>query len=333
MILITGGTGFIGSHIAVACLAIGKQVLLLDNLGNSNIGVIDTLQKITHQPVTFIRGDVLDQELLIKTMQDFGVDEVIHCAGLKSVPESVDNPLRYYLNNVQGSLCLLQAMQTCEVKTIVFSSSATVYGEPSYLPYDEAHPTNPMNPYGRTKLQVEQMLRDLAQSDTSMKIMCLRYFNPVGAHESGFIGENPQGIPNNLMPYITRVAKGELPYLNIYGIDYPTRDGTGERDYIHVMDLAEGHVMALDYLKSHPGYGVVNLGTGTPYSVFDLVNTFQEISGKTIPFEIAPRRNGDLPSYFANPTLAKQIMGYETKRDLKSMCASAWSFQNQLGIQ
>ena len=329
MILITGGMGFIGSHTALACLEAGKDVAIFDNLTNSNYEIKNKLEKILNKKILFFKGDVLNTKRLIKIFKDYEIDEIIHFAGLKSVSESIDQPLKYYINNVQGSLSLLSAIQICQIKKIVFSSSATVYGEPVYLPFDEAHPTIPMNAYGRTKLQVEHILKDMATADPGMKEMCLRYFNPIGAHHTGHIGENPRNIPNNLVPYIIRVLDGTLPYLNIYGGDYPTKDGTGERDYIHVMDLADGHVMASDYLESNSGYFEVNLGTGIRYSVLDLVSTFQELTGKEIPLRVVARRRGDLSSYFSNPSFAKLLMGWEAKRDLREMCLSVLNFTTQ----
>jgi UDP-glucose 4-epimerase len=260
-------------------------------------------------------------------LREYKIDAVIHFAGLKAVGESVANPLLYYTNNVQGSISLLQAMAKVGVKTFVFSSSATVYGEPQYLPYDEDHPTKPMNPYGQTKLQVEEILSDLSASDPTWKIVSLRYFNPVGAHESALIGEDPNGIPNNLMPYVAKVASGELPHLNIFGDDYETRDGTGERDYIHVMDLAEGHMAALDFLKGHSGMEVINLGTGKPTSVLDLVNAFEIASGQRIYKIITQRRPGDLPIYYAKSQKAKDMIGWQAKRGIADICRDEWFWQ------
>lgn len=326
MILITGGTGYIGSHTALACLAAGKKVVIYDDLSNSDLDVIRKLELIAHQMVPFIKGDILNTAHLSEVMQDYSVTDVIHFAGLKSVADSADQPLRYYSSNVQGSLSLLFAMELCNIKKLVFSSSAAVYGIPSYLPYDEAHPTAPLTTYGRTKLHVEHMLQDVVTADNAMRIMCLRYFNPIGAHDSGLIGENPNGTPNNLMPYMQKVATGLLSHLNIYGNDYPTKDGTGERDYLHIMDLADAHLMALDYVDKNIGYSAVNIGTGVSYSVLDIIKTFEEVSGKRIRFRIAPRRKGDLPSYFSNSNFAKELMGWKSNRDLTAMCKSAWDY-------
>ncbi len=332
-ILITGGAGYIGSHTAVALSQAGYEVVLLDNFYNSSPNVLDHLEKILGKMLPCIEADVRDTDIIEKVLCEYKIEAVIHFAGLKAVGESVANPVLYYASNVQGSISLLQAMQKVNVKTLVFSSSATVYGEPQYLPYDEYHPTKPMNPYGQSKLQTEEILRDLAASDPEWKIASLRYFNPVGAHESGFIGEDPSGIPNNLMPYIVRVASGELPYLNIFGNDYQTKDGTGERDYIHVMDLAEGHLVALDFLKNHVGLEVVNLGTGKPYSVFEIVESFEKSTGKKVKKIIAKRRPGDLPIYFANPDKAKRLFSWVAKRDIADMCLSTWLWQQYKSSQ
>jgi UDP-glucose 4-epimerase len=326
-IFLTGGTGYIGSHTAVVLAQAGHNVVLFDNLCNSSKEVVQRLEKIIGKQITFIEGDVRNTQLLTQTMSHHQIDAVIHFAGLKAVGESVANPVLYFANNVQGSISLLQAMQQQHIKTLIFSSSATVYGEPEYLPYDELHPTRPINPYGDSKLQVEVILKDLANSDPQWKIACLRYFNPVGAHESGLIGDDPNGIPGNLMPFLARVAAGTLEYLNVFGKDYETRDGTGERDYIHVMDLAEGHMAALDFLGKEPGFHVVNLGTGKPASVLECVKAFEGAVGKKLPLQFAPRRDGDLPIYYAKADLAKQKMGWAAKRSLEEICASAWHFQ------
>ena len=274
-----------------------------------------------------IEGDVRDTGLLVRTLTEFKIDAVIHFAGLKAVGESGQQPLKYYDNNVAGSISLLEAMKQTDVKTIVFSSSATVYGEPQYLPYDEEHPLNPINTYGRTKLQVEEILQDLANSDSKWCIALLRYFNPVGAHESGLIGEDPNGIPNNLMPYIMQVASGKLPHLNIFGNDYDTRDGTGERDYIHVMDLAEGHLAALKYLDQSTGCEIFNLGTGQAVSVIKLVKAYEQASGKIIPTVIAPRRSGDLPIYYSKTLKAFEKMGWQANRGVADICTSTVCWQ------
>lgn len=326
-ILLTGGTGYIGSHTAVVLANAGHGVVLLDNFCNSSQSVSKRINKITQKEIPCIEGDVCDTQLLIKMLTDFKIDAVIHFAGLKAVGESAQEPLKYYANNVAGSISLFEAMQQTNVKTIVFSSSATVYGEPTYLPYDEEHPLKPINTYGRTKLQVEEILQDLAKSDETWKIALLRYFNPVGAHESGLIGEDPNGIPNNLMPYIMQVASEKLPHLNIFGDDYDTRDGTGERDYIHVMDLAEGHLAALSYLNKNTGCEVFNLGAEKPVSVLELVKTYEEASGKKIPTKIGLRRDGDLPIYYAKASKAQAKLGWQASRSLGDICSSTVHWQ------
>jgi len=330
-ILLTGGAGYIGSHTAVVLSQAGHEVVLLDNFCNSNPSVLEHLQKILGKTLPCIEADVRDTDVVEKVLREYKIDAVIHFAGLKAVGESVANPVLYYANNVQGSISLLQAMKKIGIKTLVFSSSATVYGEPQYLPYDESHPTNPMNPYGQSKLHVEEILCDLAKSDSDWKIASLRYFNPVGAHESGLIGEDPNGIPNNLMPYVVKVAFGELPHLNIFGDDYETRDGTGERDYIHVMDLAKGHMAALDYLGSNFGFQAVNLGTGKPTSVLEMVSCFEKIGGQEIKKITSERRAGDLPIYFATAKKAADILGWRANRTLDQMYTSALLWQkNQI---
>jgi UDP-glucose 4-epimerase len=325
-ILLTGGAGYIGSHTAVVLSEAGHEVVILDNFCNSNPCVLERLQKIIGKALPCVDADVRNTNVVEKVLLDFNIDAVIHFAGLKAVSESVDNPVLYYANNVQGSLSLLQAMQKIGVKTLVFSSSATVYGEPKYLPYDEDHPTKPMNPYGQSKLQVEEILRDLAASDPKWKIASLRYFNPVGAHDSGFIGEDPNGTPNNLMPYIVKVASGELPHLNIFGDDYETRDGTCERDYIHVVDLAEGHMLAIDFLKKYAGMTCINLGTGKPISVMNLLNAFENANEKKIKIAVAPRRLGDLPCYYASIEQAKIKLDWSASRSIEVACRDVWKF-------
>jgi UDP-glucose 4-epimerase len=328
-ILLTGGAGYIGSHTAVALMQSGHQVILYDNFCNSKPDVMPRLEKITGQPVTLVQGDVRDTQLLTQTIKTHKIDAVIHFAGLKAVGESVAKPIEYYANNVQGTVSLLQAMKANSVKTLVFSSSATVYGDPQYLPIDEAHPTSATNPYGRSKLHIEEILADVAKSDASWHIACLRYFNPVGAHESGLIGEDPNGIPNNLMPYVSQVATGKLPCLSIFGDDYSTPDGTGVRDFIHVMDLAEGHEQALHFLTQHSGWHAINLGTGQGNSVLQLVKVFEVASGKSVPYKIAPRRPGDIAACYAKADKAKTLMGWTAKRTLAEMCSSTWHWENQ----
>ena len=326
-ILLTGGTGYIGSHTAVVLANAGHSVVLFDNFCNSNRTVSNRINQIANQSIPCIQGDVRDTDILVKTLNEFKINSVIHFAGLKAVGESSQEPLKYYDNNVSGSISLLEAMKRVNVKTIVFSSSATVYGEPQYLPYDEVHPLNPINTYGRTKLQVEEILQDLANSDQEWRVALLRYFNPVGAHESGLIGEDPNGIPNNLMPYIMQVASGKLPHLNIFGNDYDTRDGTGERDYIHVMDLAEGHLAALNYLENHRGCETFNLGTGRPVSVMELLDSYEQVCGKKITTKLAPRREGDLPIYYAKPNKAKELLGWLAMRGIADISTSSYHWQ------
>lgn len=325
-IFVTGGAGYIGSHTCVELLNAGYDVIVYDNLSNSSAEALRRVETISGKKVQLIIGDIRNETALTQAM--VGCNAVIHFAGLKAVGESVAKPLEYYDNNVQGTLVLLRAMQTNNIKRIVFSSSATVYGDPERLPLREDHPLRTTNPYGQTKLVIEEILRDLYRSDTSWHIMILRYFNPVGAHESGLIGEDPQGIPNNLMPFVTQVAIGRREILNVFGGDYPTHDGTGVRDYIHVVDLADGHVKALQALNN-PQCTAVNLGTGMGYSVLDVVNAFTLASGKSIPYSIAPRREGDIAACYADPSSAKTIIGWNAKRDLETMCRDAWNFQSK----
>ncbi|GHT96108.1 UDP-glucose 4-epimerase [Betaproteobacteria bacterium] len=326
-ILLTGGTGYIGSHTAVTLIEAGHRVALLDNLANSSADVPERIAQITGMKPAFIKADVRDTATLTQTLRDFSIDAVVHFAGLKAVGESVEKPIDYYANNVEGTIRLLEAMRETTCKTLVFSSSATVYGEPQYLPLDEGHPLSVTNPYGRCKLHCEEILRDVVVAYPDWNIACLRYFNPVGAHDSGLIGEHPAGIPNNLMPYIARVAAGALPQVQVFGNDYPTPDGSGVRDYIHVSDLAEGHAAALNWLTTHPGWHAINLGTGQGYSVLEMVAAFAKASGKTVPYRIAPRRAGDVAACYANPTKAAQELGWQAGRSLEDMCASAWKFQ------
>ena len=308
-------------------LLAGHRVVLYDNLSNSSDWVLEKLLQITGRPIPFVHGDVRDTELLQATLAAHRIDAVVHFAGLKAVGESVEKPAEYYANNVQGTISLLKVMQSAQVKTLVFSSSATVYGEPKYLPLDENHPIRATNPYGRSKLHIEEMLNDVAASDPGWRIACLRYFNPVGAHESGLIGENPNGVPNNLMPYIAQVAAGQRPCLSVFGGDYPTEDGTGVRDYIHVMDLAEGHAAALNFLSETPGWHAINLGTGQGYSVLDMVRAFQKASGRQVPYQIVSRRAGDVAACYANPNKASECLNWRAVRGLDDMCASTWRFQ------
>lgn len=325
-ILLTGGAGYIGSHTAIALSEAGHNVVLFDNFSNSKKKILNQLQKILEKPIPNIEGNVYDKALIIKTLQNYKIDVVMHFAGLKAVGESGSNPVLYYSNNVAGSISLLDAMQTVGVKSLIFSSSATVYGNPEYLPIDESHPTNPTNPYGRTKLHVEEILKDLARADANWKIVCLRYFNPIGAHKSGLIGEDPNGIPNNLMPYILQVASQGLPELNIYGRDYSTHDGTGVRDYIHVMDLASGHLAAVDYLHRVKGWDAINLGTGRGYSVLDLVKAFQNAVGIRLPFKYLDRRSGDISICYAKVQKANDLLNWHAANSIEEMCSSSWNW-------
>lgn len=326
-ILLTGGTGYIGSHTAAVLLESGHQVVLYDNLCNSNESVLESLVQIAQRQIPFIKGDVRDADLLARTITDHQIEAVVHFAGLKAVGESVEKPVDYFANNVQGTISLLQAMQSAKVKILVFSSSATVYGEPQFLPLDESHPTNATNPYGRTKLHIEEMLRDVAASDDDWRVACLRYFNPVGAHESGLIGEKPNGVPNNLMPYIAQVAAGQRADLNVFGGDYPTPDGTGVRDYIHVMDLANGHAKALEFLSQNTGWHAINLGTGVGYSVLEMVQAFEKTSGRHVPHKLVARRAGDVAACYADPSKAKMLLNWNAARSLDEMCSTTWQFQ------
>ena len=325
-ILITGGAGYIGSH-AVVCLAqAGHHITVLDNLCNSNESVMDQIAKILGYPVHFINADVRNTELVKQVLKEQKIEAVLHFAGLKSVAQSVADPMLYYSNNVQGSASLIEAMQANAVKTFVFSSSATVYGDPIYMPYDEQHSTSPINPYGNSKLAVEMMLRDWAHSDPQVRVSILRYFNPVGAHESGLIGESPRGIPNNLMPYIISVVAGALPQLNIFGNDYETRDGTGERDYIHVTDLAEGHLAALNFLMNNPGTHIHNLGTGKGTTVLELIKAFETANSVKIPYQFSPRRDGDLPSYYANANKAFSQLHWKPARTIEQSSKDSYRY-------
>lgn len=329
-ILLTGGTGYIGSHTAVVLVEAGHSIVLFDNLSNSSRDVVDRLEKITNQSIPFIEGDVRDTSLLSKTIKNYKVDAVIHFAGLKAVGESVEKPLEYFDNNVGGTISLLEAMQENQVKALVFSSSATVYGEPQYLPLDEGHPTSATNPYGRTKLHIEEMLQDVVASDSAFGVVCLRYFNPVGAHESGLIGESPNGTPNNLMPFVSQVAAGKRAKVNVFGDDYPTVDGTGVRDYIHVLDLASGHLAAINFLAGKKGWHAINLGTGYGSSVLEMISQFASSSERSVPYEVVGRRPGDVASCYASAEKAEKLLNWKATRDLKSMCSSAWKWQESL---
>lgn len=328
-ILVTGGTGYIGSHTVLELVNAGFDVVVMDNLSNSKLEALRRVGKITGKSCPFHQVDLLDKDGMNELFQMYSIDAVIHFAGLKAVGESVQIPLKYYKNNITGTINLLEVMQQHQVKKLVFSSSATVYGDPHKVPITEDFPLKATNPYGRTKLMIEEILRDLHTSDPQWDIILLRYFNPVGAHPSGLIGEDPNGIPNNLFPYITQVAVGKLPKLRVFGGDYPTHDGTGVRDYIHVVDLALGHVRALEKLKGKTGIVAYNLGTGQGYSVLDVVNAFEKASGIRIPYEIVDRRPGDVAQCYADPSLAEKELGWKAERGLYQMCLDAWNWQKQ----
>ena len=327
VVLVTGGAGYIGSHTCVELLVVGYVPVVFDNFSNSSPEVLARIESLTGRPLRFYRGDIRDPAALDHALMDSGASAVVHFAGLKAVGESVEQPLRYYDNNVVGTLRLLEAMGRAGVKSLVFSSSATVYGEPQSLPLAEEHPLSATNPYGRTKLVIEDMLRDFHRADPSWRIAILRYFNPAGAHPSGDIGEDPVGVPNNLLPYVAQVAVGRREYLNIWGDDYATHDGTGLRDYIHVVDLALGHLKALERLKTQAQCFSVNLGTGTGYSVLDIVRAFEQASGHAVPYRVAPRRAGDVAACYADPRHAAQLLGWRAERDLAAMCRDAWNWQ------
>jgi UDP-glucose 4-epimerase len=327
-VLVTGGAGYIGSHMCVELLQAGHDVTVVDNLANGSRAALDAVQRITQKRLSFVEADLRDHDAIERLFASSEFDAVLHFAGLKAVGESVARPLFYYDNNVNGTLVLLDRMAAHGVKTLVFSSSATVYGTPDRMPLREDCATGPINPYGRSKLQVENILRDLHASDQDWRISILRYFNPVGAHASGEIGEDPNGIPNNLMPFIAQVAVGRQDCLRVFGSDYPTPDGTGIRDYIHVVDLARGHVRALDYLAGHPGCHVHNLGTGRGYSVMEVLRAFESASGRTIPYELTERRPGDAAVSFADASRAAAELGWQATHDLESMCRDAWRWQS-----
>ena len=330
-VLVTGGAGFIGSHTAVELLNAGKEIVILDNFSNSKPQSLEAIKKITGKDFKFYEMDYLDREKLEKVFEENKIDSVLNFAGFKAVGESVEKPIEYYTNNISGALVLLDTMKKYGVKKFVFSSSATVYGEPERIPITEDCKTGgTTNPYGTSKLFIEQILKDIYNSDNSWDIAILRYFNPVGAHESGLIGEEPQGIPNNLMPYVVRVAAGKLKELSVFGNDYDTPDGTGVRDYIHVVDLAKGHIKALEKLeKEGKGLYIYNLGTGKGYSVLDMVNAFEKSTGKKVAYKIAPRRAGDIATCYSDPTKAKEELGWEAIKTLDEMCKDSWNFINR----
>ena len=326
-VLVTGGMGYIGSHTTVELLKAGKDVIIIDNLCNSSIVVKDRIKEITGKEVKFYNIDLADKEAVEKVFEENSIESVIDFVALKAVGESVKNPLEYYMNNMVSFLVLLDIMKKNNVKNLVFSSSATVYGEAKTMPILESFPLTATNPYGRTKLMAEEILRDLATSDSSWNIAILRYFNPIGAHESGIIGEDPNGIPDNLMPYITKVAVGELKELSVFGNDYDTIDGTGVRDYIHVVDIAIGHIRALEKLETNSGLVTYNLGTGNGFSVLQLVKAFSKVSGKEIPYKIAPRRAGDVAICYADPSKANKELNWKAERTLEQMCEDSWRWQ------
>ena len=330
-VLVTGGTGFIGSHTCVELLERGHDVVILDNLSNSTAEVADRVSGIAGRAPSLVVGDIRDQEIVRRVLVDNGIEAVIHFAALKAVGESCRQPLRYFDNNIGGTVSLLAAMEACDVKLFVFSSSATVYGEPDACPIPEKAATRVTNPYGRTKLVCEQLISDLSAASADFHAAILRYFNPVGAHPSGLIGEAPSGVPNNLMPYVAQVACGQREFLQVFGNDYPTRDGTGVRDYIHVVDLAVAHVRALEFLAEQRRDITVNLGTGEGHSVLEVVHAFEQASGMRVPVRVGQRRPGDVASCYADPSLANTLLGWHATRDLAQMCADAWRWQSRIG--
>jgi UDP-glucose 4-epimerase len=329
MVLVTGGAGYIGSHTCIALIEAGYDIVVFDNFCNSSKESIRRVEKIVNRKIPIVEGDIRSLIDLQKVFDTYEIDSVIHFAGLKAVGESVEQPLKYYDNNVNGTVVLCEVMKNNNCKSIVFSSSATVYGDPHTTPIVENFPLSATNPYGRSKLMVEEILRDLYVSDNEWKVVLLRYFNPVGAHKSGTIGEDPHGIPNNLMPFIAQTAVGKRSCLSVFGDDYDTHDGTGVRDYIHVVDLADGHVKALDKIENFTEVMTINLGTGTGYSVKDMVKAFQKASGKEVSFCIAPRRAGDIAKCYANPEYAKKVLNWEAKKSVDEMCEDSWRWQSQ----
>ncbi|ANO34736.1 UDP-glucose 4-epimerase GalE [Vibrio breoganii] len=328
-VLVTGGMGYIGSHTCIQLLEAGMTPVIFDNLYNSKASVNRRISLVSGQNVEFVEGDIRDKALLVKTMQQYNIDAVIHFAGLKAVGESVAKPLEYYDNNVNGTLVLVDAMREAGVKRLVFSSSATVYGDPASVPITEDFPTSATNPYGRSKLMVEECLTDFQAANPDWSITLLRYFNPVGSHPTGHLGEDPQGIPNNLMPFVSQVAVGRREYLSVFGDDYPTPDGTGVRDYIHVMDLSDGHIAALQKVGNESGLHIFNLGTGNGSSVLDMVKAFEQASGTTIAYKIAPRRPGDIAECWADPAKAEAVLGWKATRTLQEMSEDTWRWQSE----
>ena len=328
-ILLAGGAGYIGSHTCIELISAGHTVVIADNLCNSKKEAVKRVEKIVGQEIPFYEINVCDHDSLRKVFSENKIDAVIHFAGLKAVGESCEKPLMYYRNNLDSTLTLLEVMKEFGCHNFVFSSSATVYGIPETVPLVETMPTSCTNPYGWTKLMTEQILQDVTKTDPELSVVLIRYFNPIGAHESGTIGENPNGIPNNLMPYITQVAVGKLKELGVFGNDYPTPDGTGVRDYIHVVDLAKGHVKAIDYADAHKGTEIFNLGTGVGYSVLDIVKTFSKVNNVEIPYQIKPRRAGDIAECYADPTKAKEVLGWTAEKTLEDMCRDSWNWQKK----
>lgn len=329
MILVTGGTGYIGSHFAVCAIKAEKEVVIVDSLENSSVEVLDAIESITGTRPEFFHGKVQDRALMEGIFSQYQFDAVVHFAGYKAVGESTEKPLAYYQNNVSGSAVLMDVMKTHGVNHLVFSSSATVYGVPEFVPYTEEHRVAPFNVYGHTKAMTEVMMQGVCEADANWSAVALRYFNPVGAHPSGDLGEDPQGIPNNLMPFITKVAVGALPELGVFGNDYDTVDGTGVRDYLHVMDLAEGHLKAIDYLLENKGFKAINLGTGNGLSVLQMVESFERVNEVKVPYAIKSRRDGDLPAFWADASMAKKLLGWEANRTLDEMMRDSWRWQSK----
>lgn len=328
-VLVTGGTGYIGSHTVVELLKSGHKVVIIDNFSNSDPSVLDKISMITDKEFIFYEGDVCDKKFLEDVFSKEKIDAVIHFAGYKAVGESVAKPLMYYHNNIDSTLALLEVMEANDVYNFVFSSSATVYGKPHALPIKEDFPLSATNPYGYTKLMIEQILKDLSKSNDKWNIVLLRYFNPIGAHESGLIGENPNGVPNNIMPYIMRVATGQYDKVHVFGNDYDTKDGTGVRDYIHVVDLANGHIKAIDYLVNNGGLSIFNLGTGNGYSVLELIETVKKVNNVEVPYVIEDRRSGDIAACYADPSLANEKLGWYAEKDIEDMCKDAYNFASK----
>ncbi len=327
-VLVTGGSGYIGSHTCIQLLAAGFNPIIVDNLCNSKKAVLKRIKQVSGSTPTFIQADVRDKAALVATLSEHNIEAVIHFAGLKAVGESVEKPLEYYDNNVNGTLVLVDAMREAGVKRLIFSSSATVYGDPASVPITEGFPTSATNPYGRSKLMVEECLTDFQKANSDWSITLLRYFNPVGSHPSGELGEDPQGIPNNLMPFVAQVAVGRREFVSVFGNDYPTKDGTGVRDYIHVMDLADGHIAALQKVGPKPGLHIFNLGTGNGYSVLDMIHAFEKASNKPIPYQFTDRRAGDIAECWADPSKAQQELGWNASRTLDAMVSDTWRWQS-----